>query len=57
MDNNVVNQTISLRKSRKIKLGDAIIAATALVYSLTLVTRNVDDFKKIVSLKILNPWE
>jgi toxin FitB len=34
---------------------DALIAATAHVHELTLVTRNVSDFK--ASLKsLLNPW-
>ena len=57
LDSDVVNQTISIKKSYKIKLGDAIIAATAMVHSLTPVTRDVDDFKKIGNLTILNPWE
>ena len=57
LNNKVVNQTINIRKSHKIKLGDAIIAATAMVNSLTLVTRNVDDFRRIENLEILNPWE
>ena len=35
---------------------DAIIAATALVHSMTVVTRNVDDFKQ-TGVDILNPWE
>jgi len=39
------------------KLPDAIIAATALVYDLTLVTRNVADFKNIDRLKLVNPWD
>jgi predicted nucleic acid-binding protein len=38
-------------------LGDAIIAATALVHGLTLVTRNVDDFKHIAGLELENPFE
>ena len=53
----IVNLTISIRQRHKIKLPDAIIAATALVYDLTLLSRNVDDFKKINGLKIINPWE
>ena len=57
LNNNIVNQTINLRKSKKIKLGDAIIAATAITHSLILVTRNVEDFKNIENLKFLNPWE
>ena len=30
--------------------------ATALVYKLTLITRNVNDFKKINGLKIIDPY-
>ena len=52
----VEKQTILIRKSNKIKLPDAIIAATAMVYNLTLVTHNMDDFKNIQELKILNPF-
>jgi predicted nucleic acid-binding protein len=51
----IEKQTILIRKSNKIKLPDAIIAATAMVYNLTLVTHNEDDFKNIQGLKILNP--
>ena len=51
----VEKQTIVIRKSKKIKLPDAIIAATAKVHDLTLVTCNSDDFKNISELKILNP--
>ncbi len=35
---------------------DAIIAATALVHDMTVVTRNVDDFK-LTGVDIINPWE
>ena len=35
---------------------DAMIAATALVHGLTVVTRNVGDFEK-TGVKLLNPWE
>jgi len=34
---------------------DAMIGAMAIVYGMTVVTRNVKDFPAIVSL--LNPWE
>ena len=37
IDDNVVDTTIVLRKNRKIKLPDAIIAATALVHNMTLL--------------------
>jgi predicted nucleic acid-binding protein len=51
----VVLKTIELRKQSKIKLPDAIIAATALVHQLTLVSRNTGDFKNIPGLKVVNP--
>ncbi|MBR4736607.1 MAG: PIN domain-containing protein [Rhodocyclaceae bacterium] len=34
---------------------DALIAATALVHGMTVVTRNVADFKPM-GVPILNPW-
>lgn len=34
---------------------DALIAATALVYGLTVVTRNVSDFEPM-GVSVLNPW-
>lgn len=34
---------------------DCIIAATALVHGMTIVTRNVDDFEP-TGVEILNPW-
>jgi predicted nucleic acid-binding protein len=37
-------------------LGDALIAATALVHQCPLVTRNVDDFKHVVGLEIIDPF-
>lgn len=50
-------KTADIRKAHKIKLPDAIIAATALVHELTLLTRNVDDFKNIDGLILVNPHE
>jgi predicted nucleic acid-binding protein len=57
LDNIIVQHTVALCKQSKIKLPDAIIAATALTENFTLVTRNVDDFKNITGLNLLNPWE
>jgi predicted nucleic acid-binding protein len=50
-------KTAELRKTHKIKLPDAIIAATALVYGLTIITRNTSDFKNMDGLKVINPFE
>ena len=49
-------KAVDIRKKHKVKLPDAIIAATALVYELTLVSRNVSDFKNIEGLQVINPW-
>lgn len=49
--------TIQIRRSLpRLKLPDAIIAATAIVNEHSLLTRNIDDFKNIPNLKIDNPW-
>ncbi|HKL32338.1 MAG TPA: type II toxin-antitoxin system VapC family toxin [Tangfeifania sp.] len=50
-------KTAEIRKKHNIKLPDAIIAATALVYDFTLITRNISDFKKIEGLQTINPWD
>ncbi len=55
LDNAVAQKTIELRKVKKIKLRDAIIAATALVYGFTIVTRNTVDFINIPGLNCLLP--
>ena len=51
----IVEQTIRLRQDYKIKTPDAIIAATALVYNLKLLSRNEADFKKVNGLITINP--
>jgi hypothetical protein len=57
IDNEIVSKTIEIRKSIKIALPDAIIAATVLVYNFTLLTRNMKDFRSLPELKLKNPWE
>lgn len=57
LTNSVVIKSIDIRKRQKTKLPDAIIAATAIAYDFTLITRNTDDFKNIPELKLLNPWQ
>jgi len=56
LDNDVKLKTIDIRKNNKIKLPDAVIAATALIYDLELITRNVKDFENVAKLKIKSPW-
>ena len=53
----VLEKTIELRKNLKIKIPDAIIAATALTNDLILVTRNTDDFRNMTGREVMNPWD
>jgi len=57
LDELIVDKTIEIRSLYYIKLPDAIIAATALFHNLTLVTRNIKDFRKIDILRIENPYD
>lgn len=57
VDNEVINKAIEIRKGKMMKIGDAIIAATALLNSVELITRNVDDFKHLTSINITNPLD
>lgn len=54
MTEDIIIRTIALRRSRRIKIPDAIIAATALEYDLTLITHNTSDFQGIPNLKLLD---
>ena len=56
LDAAVVNRAIALRQESKMGLADAIIAATALVHGLRLVTRNESDFKHVTGLQVTNPF-
>jgi len=56
IDQEIADTTINIRKKSKIKLPDAIIAATAISEGLDLVTRNVEDFKNI-DVKLINPFQ
>jgi predicted nucleic acid-binding protein len=57
INQDVITQCVSLRKSKKIKTPDAIIAATALAYGYTLITNNEKDFANIKGLKVVNPYK
>lgn len=55
LSDSVVDASIAIRKSHKTKLPDAIIAATALVYDLVVISRNVTDFKNIQGVQVIDP--
>ena len=56
LDSFVVRQAIALRQQRRIALADAIIAGTAMVHNLPLVTRNTADFRGIPGLQLVDPF-
>ncbi len=56
VSNQIADNAIFLRQNYKLKTPDAIIAATAIVYDFTLVSRNDKDFIDIKELKYLNPF-
>jgi predicted nucleic acid-binding protein len=57
LDQEIKKEIINIRRDFKVKLPDAMIAATSRMNKLTLLTRNVKDFERIESLKLINPWE
>jgi predicted nucleic acid-binding protein len=57
LTNEIVEQTIQIRKVRRLKLPDAAIAATAIVHQLPIVTRNTSDFSTIAGLNWINPFD
>jgi predicted nucleic acid-binding protein len=56
LSQDVLDQAVKLRQLKKMTLGDALIASTALTHHLTLVTRNAKDFEWITGLSVLNPF-
>ena len=57
VDRATLEEAARLRQIKKLSLGNAIIAATAIVHGLTLVTANTKDFKKFPELTLINPLE
>ena len=51
----VMELSVEIRRMKRLKLPDAIIASSAIQNDLTLVTRNIKDFKGI-ALKTLDPF-
>ncbi|NOX66397.1 MAG: type II toxin-antitoxin system VapC family toxin [Chlorobi bacterium] len=56
LDEMIVDEVIRIRRKNKIKLPDAIIAATTVKYKLDLITHNTADFKAILPKRnIIDP--
>ena len=56
LDDVVVQKTIEIRRVKKIKLPDAVIAATALIYGFEIISRNKTDFSGIEGLTCYDPF-
>ncbi|SEB20901.1 type II toxin-antitoxin system VapC family toxin [Pedobacter hartonius] len=54
-DQDIFDQAITIRKKYNLKLGDSLIAATAVVNDLEIYTRNLSDFERVKGLKSYNP--
>lgn len=52
----IVAECVRIRRSKKIKTPDAIIAATAIIHNLKLVTSD-SDFTSIAELGIIDPFK
>jgi len=55
IDRTIAEAAADYRYSCKMSYNDALIAATAKLHSLTLVTRNTSDFQSS-GLELVNPW-
>lgn len=53
LEENIILETIQIRKKYSIKLPDAIIAATCIVTNCSLITNNIKDFDKITGLQLI----
>lgn len=51
----IAQRATALRQRQRMTLGDAIIAATALVHELPLLTHNASDFSWIEALRVIDP--
>ncbi|MEB3360832.1 MAG: type II toxin-antitoxin system VapC family toxin [Synechococcaceae cyanobacterium] len=57
IDDPVIETAITLRSTLKIKAMDALIASTALIHNLPLVTHNSRDFQAIAGLTLIDPFQ
>jgi len=55
LTDDIVERATKLRQVKKMSLGDAIIAATALEHDCELWTANIEDFDHIDGLRLHNP--
>ena len=56
VDNPLVQIAGDLRRKYGMEIPDAIIAASAITEQVTLITRNIGDFKRITGLHVERPY-
>jgi predicted nucleic acid-binding protein len=56
IDRNVSAEAVNIRRSRRIKLPDAIILASARIHDRVLITRNTKDFPAGVDADVRMPY-
>jgi len=56
VDERVARKAAALHVPDPAPFRDAFIAATALVYTMSIVTRNVSDFSRFHGVEVHNPW-
>lgn len=57
LEKEIRDKAAELRRQHNLELPDAIIAATAVIHRLTLITNNSGDFAGIENLHLLNPFD
>ena len=57
IDDSTIQQAIALRSVTRIKSIDALIAATALLHDLPLISRNRKGFAAIEGLSLIDPFQ
>ncbi len=53
ISDDIANQAIEIRQKRPVSLGDALIAATAIIFDVELLTENIKDYRGIHGLRVL----
>ena len=52
----IIDQAVKYKQSKKMTIGDSIIAATTKVYNLELATKNIKDFSDL-NLQVIDPFQ
>jgi len=56
VDERVARRAAALHLPDPAPFRDALVGATALVYDMTVVTRDLKDFQRFDGLDVINPW-